>query len=842
MRVKFIVALAGVACVLLTSAPNLGAQVGAKAGAPQKAVAAAGITGPDHAAVVSLADQYIADLEKKLSVEDREMMKSVKGRFRSIELQPAKIEETINALVSVFTIELAGMKSANGLTVASAFLVKLDPNNPRVTNLFGAVLHSTNRLRDAVTVLELTAAQSPDGVLARLNLANAYFDRGLDAKAKVLIDQALKKEPDNQQAWRTMATYWFRRKNFSEQQKALLRGAQFEGFVAQQEQKADKPVDANEILETDDLSVMEKKAAVLAQSVPLSTADLIEDLDPPLAHVIRERAGKLLPDERMKLPLFPQVNTSSTRGYTTGGPVIAAWVKTFVERYGNALEADMTAKTGITRTDDTVAAKAKAMKYANAEIAKTMGNAQDILKFLKNADMPGMSKGQINSAMAELDKEAKQLNVKIVAKPVDPDRPPGFDYGSPFAKANYRNYLVISRSLESQMRKYFTHFDIAKAAVQEDYFRKVAVEQKMHADIDADIERRSAGQVSDQKAILQEQARYARAMNKLGDEHFKSWVNLYVQQYTKQMKPMLETYWATCILYVRNMHDLEVSSREYSRVRGLYMLNMMKVGTYAADGGAYVFVAATDEELDALDAEIKKIERDEVPKQSAVFNKDFKVHTLPPYDKPHEKDWVDFIGENLNYELKLQFISVKLTAQSIELNFWAFGPAAGIKMDFVDEKMETYVGMKAKWDFGIKIGAADLSATAEGEFSKMTSSWDFLNGKYSEGFPPPTAKLNVGAKAGNFSLSGDLKYDAVKGASASAGAKGGFGSLEATGEIGYSQAKGYAAKSGASLGAGPVSLSATSELDGSLTAKNTFSAGVSAQGVSVQRDLSIGKP
>lgn len=60
-------------------------------------------------------------------------------------------------------------------------------------------------------------------------------------------------------------------------------------------------------------------------------------------------------------------------------------------------------------------------------------------------------------------------------------------------------------------------------------------------------------------------------------------------------------------------------------------------------------------------------------------------------------------------------------------------------MDFVDDKMETYVGMKAKWDFGIKIGAADLSATAEGEFSKMTSSWDFLNGKYSEGYPPPSA-------------------------------------------------------------------------------------------------------
>lgn len=105
------------------------------------------------------------------------------------------------------------------------------------------------------------------------------------------------------------------------------------------------------------------------------------------------------------------------------------------------------------------------------------------------------------------------------------------------------------------------------------------------------------------------------------------------------------------------------------------MLNMMKVGAYAGDGGACVFVAATDDELDALDAEIKQMERDEVPKQTVVFNKDFKVHTLPQYDKPHEKDWVDFIGENLNYEVKLQFVSVKLTAQSIELNFWAFGPA-----------------------------------------------------------------------------------------------------------------------------------------------------------------------
>jgi hypothetical protein len=125
------------------------------------------------------------------------------------------------------------------------------------------------------------------------------------------------------------------------------------------------------------------------------------------------------------------------------------------------------------------------------------------------------------------------------------------------------------------------------------------------------------------------------------------------------------------------------------------------------------------------------------------------------YDKPHEKDWVDFIGENLHYELSGQFLGLKLTAQSVEFEAWAFGPAAKIKIDFVDEKVDTYLGLKAKWDVGIKVGGAQLGGTAEAEFAGRTASWDFSNGKYCEGYSAPQAQLTGKMKAGNFSLSAD---------------------------------------------------------------------------------------
>lgn len=823
---------------LLATAAALGT---VRAQAPKPA---AGVPAPSRATVITLADLYLGDATKKFTLADRELMNALKGRFRLLELQPWKIRETIQDLVSVLTLALAETKSANALTAASAFLVKLDPDNPRVTNLFGSVLHSTNRLRDAVTVLELTAAQSPEGVLARVNLANAYLDVALNAKAKAEIDKALRMDPDNQQAWRAMATYWYQRKNMPEFQKALLRGASFEGYVRRETREADVPVDANEVKPTDVLATMERKAAALSRSVPLSTADLVQTADPMLARRIRDRAGKLLPGERMQLPLFPQVNTSSTRGWAEGMPVVAEWMKAFAERYADGLKADALARTGIRETDDSATVVAKAMAAANAELSRSLGNAQDILKYMKGADLPGVPKGQINQAMSEVTRVASENNVKLSSAPVNPDRPPGFDYGTPFAKANYRNYLVVSRSLEAHIGKYFEHFDGEEKEILRIYRDKAEVErlenQRQEESIDRQYVRDPYGTAA-QQARLREKIRYARAMNLLGDQYFKLWVNLYVPEYTQKMKPMLENYWSTCILYVRNMHDLEVVSREYARVRGFYLQQTMKASTYAGDGAAFTYMAS-EAELAAMEAEIRRMEAEEVPKQSAVILRDFKVHTLPAYDKPHEKDWVDFIGENLHYELKAQFIGVKMTAQSIEFDFWAFGPAAGIKFDFVDEKMETYVGLKAKWEVGVKVAGVDVGMSADGEFAKRTSSWDFLNGKYSEGYPPPQAHAGIKATAGNFSLKTDGKYEYGKGGSATAGAKAGFGPLEGSGEISYTPDKGFTAKSEAEIGAGPVKASASAELDAQLNSRASASVGVSGQGLSTQRDFSLTRP
>jgi len=93
--------------------------------------------------------------------------------------------------------------------------------------------------------------------------------------------------------------------------------------------------------------------------------------------------------------------------------------------------------------------------------------------------------------------------------------------------------------------------------------------------------------------MKREDVRHKRALNLLGDTYYKQWAALYVRQYTQRMKPMLEAYWATAVVYLRNMVTPEVAAREYFRVYGVFAEYALKAGKHAGDGGAFVYVAAT---------------------------------------------------------------------------------------------------------------------------------------------------------------------------------------------------------------------------------------------------------
>ena len=308
---------------------------------------------PNPDAVLALADTYLADAGKHADQEDLRIFQQVQLRLRKLELQPDSVMMAISGLVTQLTVSLGGGQSLAGITMLSAFLVKLDPHNPRVTNLFGAVLHSGGRLRDASEALELSVKQSANqpngGLLARLNLANVYIDRDLDAKAKVLLDTMIKRNPDDKNAWSVMALYWFKRGNYKEQQTALLRASSGGvGLIKRAIAPVDAVVTKNEVQPGDAIDAMEQKLAELSKVRPLTTADIIERVDPLLAQKIRKEAHTPLPDQLWKLPLFPQVNTQDNRGYIVGMPIIDEWLKWFAMQYADQMKAEALAKVGIT--------------------------------------------------------------------------------------------------------------------------------------------------------------------------------------------------------------------------------------------------------------------------------------------------------------------------------------------------------------------------------------------------------------------------------------------------------------------------------------------------------------
>lgn len=687
------------------------------------------LSSPTPATVPELVEIYIADGEKKLVDEDRETLRQIKARL-SAARNALDLRKRSNDLVSQLSIALASLRSAKGLTVASAYLLKFDPSNPRAMNLFGEVLHATDRYQDAAIVLEAFLAQAPTDGLAQLNLANVYLDLGRDAEAKKLLDQVLKREPDCREAWKAMAAYWLKKKNLREFQAALLKSASFEGYVAHKAAQADLPVDANLPEPGDSLEQMEPKLAVLDKQVPLTTADLIEGDLPREAKMIRDKYGRLLDAERFKLPLFPQVKTNAARDYHEHFPVIGAWTMSFAEKHKTfLLREQYEGRIDPNASEQQNADEGQAM--AQEQLSKVLQDSQEAMKFLQG--MPGVDPAMVREALDQIKAAAQQQGVTLTNQPVDLDNPPGWDSGGVFSKANYRNYQIIVRAYENYLRKYFDDY---AARVQDNfrvYTQKMTAESNFHDDKDrSNSVNCQKGGADCQVLEKQETLRHKKAVNDIGDSYYRFWVTLYIPQYTRKMKPMLEKYWSVSALYIRNMHDPEVMQREYLRVKGSVMMYALQAGAAAGAGVAFAYMGTTEEEEAELQAAIAAAE-EVAPVKLTGFLQEFKT--------ARERDWVDWIGDNLVFEASVEALSLKITATSIEFEAFAplgvgaaglVGPAAGFKVDFLDETLETYTAVAAKASFGVTVAKVGVKGEAKIEFAKRTAKWDFLNGKYAE--------------------------------------------------------------------------------------------------------------
>lgn len=888
-RPALVVLLVGTISALL-AAPAVAAQQPVSYFAPGSMVPGRGaLPNPDNALV--LADRYLADATRHADQADTRILRQVQAAFRRIEENPDSVAAAISGLVTQLTLSLAGGQSLAGVTMLSAFLVKLDPHNPRVTNLFGAVLHAGGRLRDASDLLELSVRQSAGqpngGVLARLNLANVYIDRNLDAKAKALLDSMVRHDPANKRAWRVMALYWYKRGNFDAQRAALLKGANPGiGLVKRKVAPVDAVVTKHEVAPGDAVPAMEQKLAELSKVRPLTSADLIEDIDPQLAQAIRKEAHAQLMDQLWKLPRFPEVNTQDNKGYAAGMPIIEDFIRWFATQYGDHKTSELLGATGITlptgegpiSARDSAQLDAQGRAYAAKEMTRALQQAQDAMKFLKGSTLPGVSQAQVDEAMRQVSGTAASQKVKLKNTPVDTATPPGFDHGGPFARANYRNYLVTTRSYERYFRAYYRKFDDEEKDYIRVYSEKAALEMAEHERNTADIDKRFNGMTFAGPGALElkkEELRYKRAMNLIGDTYFKKWANLYVPEYTQRMKPMLEAYWATAVVYLRNMVDPAVAAREYFRVYGLYAETALKAGTYAGDGAAFVYIAATEDELAALEAEIRDATA-EVPAKHIRFMRDSVPRArgqMPRYKEASDlrkdnPDWYDFLNGQGEVDLKGQFLNLKLSRQKCEFRAWAFGPMAGVNFDFAKSQVQTYYGLSARFEMGLKVGNVGVAAKASLDYIAQVNTIDMVAGTLSEAYPDEFV-LSVSAKGTLarsdvpvFEASADLKYNATAGWSstfngkagtvsmagtATAGgtagntatlsAKDGFGPFTASAEIAYSSKGGLSGKTGLSAGVGPFSSSAQATASSQTGVQVVANAGGTAGPVSVGKTV-----
>jgi hypothetical protein len=641
------------------------------------------------------------------------------------------------------------------------------------------VLHITKKYSDAAALLEFTRGLDNKNILIMNNLANVYLDFDKMDKAKILLDAILTKEPNNRDAYLSLALYWYKKNDKIKAKEMLRKAGQVVGMVKKASKKHEEDIRKEEINGTDELSVMGTKVDQLKKQVPLTTADIIEDDFPFEAQKIREKYGKLLNSEKMKMPKLPQGKTNSNKDYDNNKPIFGEWLQLFADRQKNFLLNEKFK--GMVPNND-AEAEAIGKKYAQEQLRTALDMAKKQLAMVKN--MPGVSKSDIKTAEFEIAKLEKEYKIKSTTKPgaEQPisDVPPGWDSGGLYSRANYSDYMIISRSYESYIRKFFKKYNENEKDILDVFEKKEKELQDVHNAKMAEMQQQHHISSSDNSSsphngkdepCMRERIRCIREMNALRNNYYKQWVNLYMPQYTQKMKPMLEDYWYVEALYLRNMNDPKVIEREYLRVKENYLNYAMEAAKHIMIGAAFPYDAATEDEEKMLEALLAKAE-EEAPMERKKFEGDCATP---------EGDWMKWIEDHLSFEVSAEFISFKITARTLELNAWAFGPGAGIKVDMVDETMETYTGVGAKFEVGVKVAGVGLKAEGKGDFARKWTKWDFQNGTYQEGYG---AKAEGSLGIGAVSLSGEAEIDTQLNAKGSASLNSTLGGGIASQELG----------------------------------------------------------
>lgn len=720
--------------------------VGAAAAADKNA--ALSKSSPTQADVLALAGKYTGWCEPRLEEQDKKAVAEVKKTVADNEFSDVFLKKALDDLISQLTLKLTAAKSLNGLTVSSAYLVSKFPKNRRALNLFGSVLHIYDKDQDAATVFQYTLTLDPKNNLTRLNMANVYLDTNQDEKAKALLDKLEFEDSGNRAVYRALATYYYRKKNAARFREYLFKAAQFKGFKQRKADKKKQQVETNEVKGEESTDAMETKLDELKDVAPLTTADVLEDEYPDAARQIRDKYGKLDDGHKWILPKLPMVNVNGPPDFARNQPVIDEWAKTAIEKF-KVFPISAAERAGVDPNASEKVKEAQAQAAGKKQMQEALQQAQDALRFMEN--VPGISKAEIAEAKAQLEKVKKEQGVAVEDKPVDlAAPPPGVDSGSLFAGENFYNYTLISSSYSKYFIKYYREYnskvmDIVRVfggKVQQENDRWEAEWEKLQIE-HKDGRHHDAGEycIECRRAEIEHKKR----LNALSDDYYRQWSNLYFPQYAQKMKPTLDAYFNTCMLYIRNMNDPKIMEREYNKVTLTYM-------TYASQaiggigGGGFPYYPETDEEEQELDAAIARSKEEAEAKQEQ-FKREF---------QSPEFGFTDWINDHFVLQVSGEFLSLKVTAKSIEFEAYVPGVSAGAKYDFSEEKFETYTGFGGKLDVGVNICGVGAKLEAGGEVYRRTATWDLKNGTYTE---TDSGKIEATGSFGPLSAGGEFQLD-----------------------------------------------------------------------------------
>lgn len=157
------------------------------------------------------------------------------------------MKSALDKLINQLTLKLASAKSLDGLCIASACVVKKAPKNKRALNLFGSVLHTYDKYKDAIIVFKYILTLDPENKLIKLNLANTYLDDNQDKNAKTMLDYLEFNDQGNKAVFRALATYYYKQKNMAMFRQYLFKAATFKGYKRKKVDKQKQVVEDNDV-------------------------------------------------------------------------------------------------------------------------------------------------------------------------------------------------------------------------------------------------------------------------------------------------------------------------------------------------------------------------------------------------------------------------------------------------------------------------------------------------------------------------------------------------------------------------------------------------------------------